>query len=95
MKPYKSTGKLLKKYREASGLSQAELSKKLKYASPQFVSNWERHLSAPPDRALKNIVKILRIPQAELEKALWDDVMGITVSRLKRTYKAAGFKGIN
>lgn len=49
---------LLKKARETSGLSQAQVAKELGYTSPQFVSNWERGLSSPPVPKLKKLCKM-------------------------------------
>ena len=56
-----SLGKLLKDKREKAGFSQAEVSKKLGYSSPQFVSNWERGLSTPPVVSLRAIAQLYKI----------------------------------
>lgn len=41
-------GQYLRSKRQQVGLSQLDVSKKLGYTSSQFVSNWERGVSAPP-----------------------------------------------
>jgi len=52
--------KQLKKSREKSGLSQAAVSKKLGYKSPQFVSNWERSLILPPIKTIFILSKLYK-----------------------------------
>lgn len=61
-----SLGKILKEKREKVGFSQAEVSKKLGYSSPQFVSNWERGLSTPPVTSLRSIAQLYKIPPDQL-----------------------------
>lgn len=55
-----SIGKLFREKRIKSGLSQAEIARKLKI-KPQFVSNWERSISSPPLRLYKRLGKMLEI----------------------------------
>lgn len=59
-------GKFLKGKRKALGLSQGMVANKLGYESPQFVSNWERGLCAPPMRTLVKLKKIYHISTFEL-----------------------------
>lgn len=60
-----SLGSVLKEKREKLGISQADVAKKLKYSSPQFISNWERDLSTPPLSAIRVIAQIYKIsPEA-------------------------------
>lgn len=60
----------LRSHREQSGISQAEVAKKLGYSTPQFISNWERGLSAPPFNALKKLATIYKVDADELFKVL-------------------------
>ncbi len=46
---------IFKEARERKGITQRELSQKMNYATPQFVSNWERGISLPPVRSLKTL----------------------------------------
>ena len=48
----------LKQMRIKAGLTQIEIAEQLGYASPQFVSNWERALAAPPVHALSQLVAL-------------------------------------
>ncbi len=55
-------GAFLKRSREAASLTQREASNKLKYASPQFVSNFERGIAAPPLSKLPILQRLYKIP---------------------------------
>jgi len=61
---------LLKKARESSGLSQAEVARELGYTSPQFVSNWERGLSSPPVPKLKKLCKMYQLSVDQAYQAM-------------------------
>lgn len=63
-----SLGYILKERREKLGISQAEVAEKLKYSSPQFISNWERGLSSPPVTVLRSIAQIYKLPAQTLFK---------------------------
>ena len=63
---HKSLGNYLKLRRVTLGLTQAEVARKLNYASPQFISNFERGLCSPPLKNLKVLVKLYDIPVDEL-----------------------------
>jgi transcriptional regulator with XRE-family HTH domain len=69
----------LKIKREGAGLSQGHVAKKLKYTSPQFVSNWERGVSSPP-------IKILRI-LSDMYGISCDDLFELVVKHTLRQLK--------
>ena len=48
-------GIYLKRHRETSNVSQAELANFMGYSTSQFVSNWERGIAPPPVDQLKKI----------------------------------------
>jgi len=66
-------GQFLAKKRLEAGLSQGALRKVLGYDSPQFISNWERGLCAPPLKALPDIARALNIPIEEIVEFLTDE----------------------
>ena len=68
----------LKEKRLSAGLSQGDVSKKLGYTSPQFVSNWERGLSEPPIVTTKKLAAIYDIPIDEM----YDVILNSTIRRL-------------
>lgn len=64
-KMFENIGVFLRDRREARGLSQTEVAEVLN-VKPQFVSNWERGMSAPPLRLLRVVMKMYGIPDQEL-----------------------------
>lgn len=64
---------LLRETREYRGFSQSEVAKRLGYSSPQFVSNMERGLCAPPLKAMKELVEMYKMKQDELIQAVVAD----------------------
>lgn len=48
-------GNFLKQKREQAGLSQGDVAEKLGYSTSQFISNWERGLSGPPLKVLRQV----------------------------------------
>ncbi|MCB0378100.1 MAG: helix-turn-helix transcriptional regulator [Bdellovibrionales bacterium] len=56
----------LREQREAAGLSQKEVATKLGYSSAQFISNWERGISAPPVKILRKLAKLYNVKDATL-----------------------------
>ncbi len=59
-------GQFLKEKRLTVGLSQGKVAKSLGYSSPQFVSNWERGLAAPPMVMLLKIIDLLSLDKKEV-----------------------------
>jgi len=66
---FKNQGALIRQSREKSGLTQGELSQKLGFTNPQFVSNWEREQSGYPNSAIKQLSKLLSIDKKDLIEA--------------------------
>lgn len=71
---FTNTALHLKKSRNKSGLTQVFVSKKLALESHQFISNWERGISAPPARSWPMIAKIYGIKFKTIEMAYLKDV---------------------
>lgn len=57
----KMFGNYLKRARVEAKLSQNEVSEKLNYTTPQFISNWERGISTPPIKELKSLSSLYSI----------------------------------
>jgi transcriptional regulator with XRE-family HTH domain len=60
-----SLGQFFKKKRIEYQMSQRELAVMLGYRDPQFISNWERGLAAPPLRQARSICDILKIDKRQ------------------------------
>lgn len=75
---------LVKKYRlkHPKKLSQVELSNLLGYKNGQFVSNVERGICSIPLKALRDLQRILMIPQEELVNAMVSDFEKTVVNHL-------------
>lgn len=63
-------GEYLHEKRTHRGLTQQDVARKLKYSSPQFVSNWERGIALPPMDALPVLVKMYDIDPEEIIEVL-------------------------
>ena len=59
-------GLYFKDERLAFGLSQDKLAKRLGYTTPQFISNWERGLCAPPIKMINEMCLIFKINKIEV-----------------------------
>jgi transcriptional regulator with XRE-family HTH domain len=66
-------GDLIKEKRETQGLKQQDLSKVFGYTSGQYISNWERRKSNPPNKIAKQLCEILKIKSSTYQKILIDE----------------------
>lgn len=63
-------GDFLQSKRVKAGLSQGDVATKLGYSSPQFISNFERGLCAPPLNKLKMLVQLYDLAGEEVLKLM-------------------------
>lgn len=63
-------GEFLQKSRTKAGLTQREVSLDLGYSSAQFISNFERGISAPPLKKLKQLTKAYGMPVGTVTRFL-------------------------
>ena len=80
---FTSLAKLFRSAREDASLSQGELAKKLKFSSPQIVSNWERGLCAPPMNKLAELSEILNVAPNDVMSIILEE----TSKRLEGHFK--------
>lgn len=75
---YAAIGEELRKLREKAGLKQKEVATLLGYTSPQFISNWERGISSPPVKTIKQLANIYKTSPEKLflkvQKAIVDQM---------------------
>lgn len=84
-------GNYLRDARLAAGLTQWDIANLAGYTTAQFVSNWERGMSAPPNEALPILCKALRIGQRELLRVMdsYTDLIAEEQKRLRaQVFKA-------
>lgn len=72
-------GEFLKLKREQAKLSQGHVAKKLRYTSPQFISNWERGVSSPPIKILRMLSDMYSVSTDDL----FDLVLQHSIEQLK------------
>jgi transcriptional regulator with XRE-family HTH domain len=84
MPKYKNLGSYLREQRIASGFMQIEIAKILNYTSSQFVSNWERGQSAPPNKDLQRLIKLLKLNRETLVELMVADAKAEFASRVYR-----------
>jgi transcriptional regulator with XRE-family HTH domain len=66
-------GTLLREQRIKRGLTQADLAESLGNVHPQFVSNWERGLCAPPSERLREIISHLQLTPKKVIDTMMTD----------------------
>ena len=66
MSSQKEFANFLKRKRIDAGITQADVSKKLGYSTPQFVSNWECGRGKPPIATIPKLIKIYRVDPDEI-----------------------------
>lgn len=59
-------GQYLRLKRKSAALSQNQVAKELGYSTPQFISNFERGLCAPPLDKLRILIGLYRLDQEEV-----------------------------
>ena len=79
-------GKILKEKRKKIGASQAEVAKKLGYSSPQFISNWERWLSAPPVTSLRTLASLYKISPENLFQIYLKTTLKMVETDIRRKF---------
>ncbi|MEK6773987.1 MAG: helix-turn-helix transcriptional regulator [Bdellovibrionota bacterium] len=79
-------GKILKEKRKKIGASQAEVAKKLGYSSPQFISNWERGLSAPPVTSLRTLASLYKISPENLFQIYLKTTLKMVETDIRRKF---------
>lgn len=73
MADFHHLGAYLRQKRIEAGYSQVDLAKILGYSSSQFVSNWERGLSAPPGDGLQVLIKLLKLNRETVVNSMVQD----------------------
>lgn len=84
MTRFKEIAQVLKKARVNANLTQLEVSQKLGYGNPQFISNWERGYSTPPLAALKKVGDIYKIDP----EILFDLIFKDAEKQMRKEFKA-------
>jgi transcriptional regulator with XRE-family HTH domain len=62
----KRFGRRIARMRHRAQLTQKDVGKQLGYSTAQFISNWERGISFPPDAKLPKLAKVLKTDRRTL-----------------------------
>ncbi len=68
----RAVGRALKHMRTLAGLTQKDVSTALGYSSAQFISNWERGISTPPDETLGRLATLFQVKPTRLIDVIID-----------------------
>jgi transcriptional regulator with XRE-family HTH domain len=82
-----SWGEMIRQKRVEKGLTQAELSAKLNYPNPQFISLMERSLSKIPLSAMGRMIEILDINENLVVAKLLEDYEHTVRAELRKSRK--------
>lgn len=92
MKNKNSLSVLLQQKRQRANLSQKDVSDKLGYNTPQFISNWERGLSQPPVNSLKKLADLYGMSAEELFEAVLNSTIETITADYKRRFALSKVK---
>ncbi|HMN68686.1 MAG TPA: helix-turn-helix transcriptional regulator [Bdellovibrionales bacterium] len=81
----KKLGNYLKDVREDAELTQADVSQKLGYTSPQFISNIERGISVVPLKTLARMVGLYKINPESVVKIILESQRRLLREKLMRS----------
>ena len=62
---------------------------KLKYTTPQFISNWERGISHPPIKDIKTIAKVYKVDADYLFTLIKDNILMKESQKLERWFRGS------
>ena len=71
----KTLALFLKTAREKAELSQRQVADELGYQSAQFISNWERGISSPPMKTLKQLGELYNVSAEDLYEIMVEDTL--------------------
>lgn len=93
---FKNVGRFLRQRRIEVGLTQRQVSEKLGYGSPQFISDMERGLCTLPLKKLGELVKLYKLPPNELMDIMLQEQEAILRDALMpTTIRARGKARVN
>lgn len=81
----KKLGHYLKGVREQANYTQADVSSKLGYTSPQFISNIERGISVVPLKTLSRMVNLYKVNPESVVKIILDSQRKLLKDKLAKS----------
>jgi transcriptional regulator with XRE-family HTH domain len=80
---YVALGAYLQEMRIKANLTQREVSQLLGYSSAQFISNFERGISSPPLKKLKELIRMYRMPVDKVMSLVLEGEREVLVAALR------------
>lgn len=80
----KKLGQYLKGVRENANYTQADVSTKLGYTSPQFISNIERGISVVPLKTLSRMVNLYKVSPESVVKIILESQRKLLKEKLSK-----------
>lgn len=81
----KKLGNFLKEVREGANMTQADVSQRLGYTSPQFISNIERGISVAPLKTLAKMVNLYKANPESVVKIILESQRKLLRDKLTRS----------
>jgi transcriptional regulator with XRE-family HTH domain len=81
--------KFLQTARVNAELSQLDVANHLGYSTPQFISNWERAVSAPPIETIGTLARLYQVSEEELFDILQKVTLDQVAHNLRERFMAA------
>ena len=81
----KKLGDFLRDTRESSSMTQADVSQRLGYTSPQFISNIERGISVIPLKTLAKMVTLYKVNPEVVVKIILESQRKLLREKLMRS----------
>jgi transcriptional regulator with XRE-family HTH domain len=81
----KKLGTYLKDVREQASMTQADVSSRLGYTSPQFISNIERGISVVPLKTLARMVSLYKVNPEAVVKIILESQRKLLREKLTRS----------
>ena len=80
---YVALGEYLQEMRIKANMTQREVSLQLGYSSAQFISNFERGISSPPLKKLKELIRMYRMPVERVMSLVLEGEREVLVAALR------------
>jgi DNA-binding XRE family transcriptional regulator len=80
---YVALGEYLQQMRIQANMTQREVSLELGYSSAQFISNFERGISSPPLKKLRELIRMYKMPVEKVMSLVLEGEREVLVAALR------------
>lgn len=79
----------LQTMRVRANLSQRDVANHMGYATPQFISNWERGVSCPPVESVKKLASLYKVDAEGLFNEILQSHIEMETTKLRAKFRRA------